>query len=128
MLVIVDRLTEMEIYLPCRKDIDSLEHARMIVNHVLCRHAVRDPIITDRGTQFTSRFCNWLCYHMGINHWLLTAVCPQTNSQMERQNETLEQYLQAFCNYNQDNWVELLPLVDVAYNNYKHALTKMTRF
>ena len=55
-LVIVDRLTKMAIYLPCRKDIDSPELARLFFEHVICKCGVPDNIVTDRGTQFTSRF------------------------------------------------------------------------
>jgi hypothetical protein len=40
----------------------------------------------------------------------------------------MEQYLRAFCNYEQDNWVELLPLAEFAYNNAIHASTRMTPF
>jgi len=36
-LVIVDRLTKMAIYLPCRPDIDSPELARMVFEHVICK-------------------------------------------------------------------------------------------
>ena len=35
-LVIVDRLTKMATYLPCRKDIDSPDLARMFFEHVIC--------------------------------------------------------------------------------------------
>jgi hypothetical protein len=40
----------------------------------------------------------------------------------------MEQYLRAFCNYEQDNWVELLPLAEFAYNTAIHASTRMTPF
>jgi len=40
----------------------------------------------------------------------------------------MEQYLRAFCYYEQDNWVELLPLAEFAYNNSVHISTKMTPF
>jgi len=40
----------------------------------------------------------------------------------------MEQYLRAFCNYEQDNWVELLPLAEFAYNNSIHHSTCMTPF
>jgi len=40
----------------------------------------------------------------------------------------MEQYLRAFCNYEQDNWVDLLPLAEFAYNNSMHASTRMTPF
>jgi hypothetical protein len=36
------------------------------------------------------------------------------------------QYLRAFCNYEQDNWVELLPLAEFAYNHAIHTSTRMT--
>jgi len=53
---------------------------------------------------------------------------PQTDGQTERQNLTMEQYLRAICNYEQDNWVELLPLAEFAYNNSVHHSTRMTPF
>jgi hypothetical protein len=40
----------------------------------------------------------------------------------------MEQDLRAFCNYDQDNWVELLPLAKFSYNNAIHASTRMTPF
>jgi len=46
----------------------------------------------------------------------------------ERQNQTMEQYLRAFCNYEEDNSVELLPLAEFAYTNAIHASTRMTPF
>jgi hypothetical protein len=42
---------------------------------------------------------------------------PEGDGQMEQTNQTLEQYLQIYCNYQQDNWAELLPLAEFAYNN-----------
>jgi hypothetical protein len=56
-LVVVDRLTKMAIYLPCHKDVDSPELARMFFEEVICKHGVPSNIVTDRGSQFTSRFC-----------------------------------------------------------------------
>ena len=40
----------------------------------------------------------------------------------------MEQHLRACCNYEQDNWVELLPLGEFAYNNSIRHSTLMTRF
>jgi hypothetical protein len=53
-LVIVDRLTQRAIYLPCRKDIVLLELARLCFEHLMCKRDVPDNIVTDCGTQFTS--------------------------------------------------------------------------
>jgi len=127
-LVVVDRLTKMVIYLPCRKDIDSPELAQMFFEQVICKHGIPDNIVTDRGKEFTSRFWDPVCSHLNINHRLSTAFHPQTDGQTERQNQTMEQYVRAFCNYEQDNWVELLPLAEFAYNNSFHHSTRMTPF
>ena len=127
-LVIVDRLTKMAIYLPWGKDIHSPELAQMYFEHVICKGGVRDNIVTDRGKEFTSGFWKRVCSHLNINHRLSTAFHPQTDGQTERQVQTMEQYLPAFCNYEQDNRVELLPLAEFAYNNSIHHSTRMTRF
>jgi hypothetical protein len=78
--------------------------------------------------EFTSRFWTRVCSHISINHRLSTAVHPQTDGQTERQIQTMEQYLRAFCNYEQDNSVQLLPLAGFDYYNSIHHSTRMTTF
>ena len=43
-------------------------------------------------------------------------------------HQTLEQYIQVYCNYQQDNWSGLLPLAKFAYNNAPSATTGITLF
>ena len=57
-----------------------------------------------------------------------TAFHPQTDGQSEALNQILEQYLRIFCTYHQDDWVDLLPFAEFAYNNSVNASTKMTPF
>ena len=56
------------------------------------------------------------------------AYHPETDGQMEMVNQILEQYLQVYINYQQDNWVNLLPLAEFAYNNTSHSVTMFTPF
>jgi hypothetical protein len=42
---------------------------------------------------------------------------PETDGQTERVNQMLKCYLWNYCNYNQDNWAEILPMAEYAYNN-----------
>jgi len=42
---------------------------------------------------------------------------PEGDKQTEHTNQTLEQYLHVYCNYQQDNWSKLLLLAEFAYNN-----------
>jgi len=53
---------------------------------------------------------------------------PEDNGQTKHMNQTLEQYLRIYCNYQQDNWSELLPLVEFAYNNVPSATTSVSSF
>jgi hypothetical protein len=53
---------------------------------------------------------------------------PEGDSQTERTNQMLKQYLWMYCNYQQDNWVNLLPIAKFAYNNISHATTGVSPF
>ena len=53
---------------------------------------------------------------------------PEGDGQTERANQTLEQYLRMYCNYQQDNWSDLLPLAEFAYNNTPSATTGVSPF
>ena len=53
---------------------------------------------------------------------------PETNGQSERTNQTLEQYLCCFINYQQDDWVDFLHLAEFACNNSIHSSTRYSPF
>jgi len=43
-------------------------------------------------------------------------------------NQIIEQYLHVYCNYQQDNWFKLLPLVEFSYNNVSSTTTGISPF
>jgi hypothetical protein len=53
---------------------------------------------------------------------------PESNGQTERVNQTLEQYLQIYCNFQQDNWHTLLPIAEFCYNNTPSSTTGLLPF
>src|SRR5260370_27164616 len=53
---------------------------------------------------------------------------PEGDGQMECANQVLEQYLWVYTNYQQDNWVTLLPMAEFAYNNTMNATTGVSPF
>ena len=53
---------------------------------------------------------------------------PEGDGQTERANQTLEQYLHMYCNYQQDNWSDLLPLAEFTYNNAPSTTTSVSPF
>jgi len=53
---------------------------------------------------------------------------PEGDGQTKCTNQTLEQYLCVYCNYQQDNWSKLLSLVEFAYNNTPSTTTGVFPF
>ena len=127
-LVIVNRLTKIVHYELVKITIDASGLAKVIIDVIIRHHGLLDSIITDRGFLFTSKFWFLLCYFLGTKKRLSTAFHPQTNSQTERQNSTMKAYLRAFVNWEQNNWVRLLPMAEFAYNNTKNASIGYTSF
>src|SRR5437588_5849652 len=116
-LVVVDWLTKMSHFIPCRKDINAKQFAIVFLKEIFRLHGLPRDIITDRGSIFTSDMWEEITNKLNIDRRLSTAYHPQTDGQTERTNGILEQYLRAYVNYQQDNWMELLATAEFAYNN-----------
>jgi hypothetical protein len=126
--VIVDRFTKMAHYIPCHMKLNVPALANLFLQEIVRLHGIPDSIVSDRDTRFTSHFWSTLCSRLRIKRKLSTSFHPQTDGQTERVNQTMEQYLRSFVNYQQDNWTDFLPLAEFAYNNSKHAATGKTPF
>ena len=84
------------------------------MQHIVGLHGIPRDIITDRGSLLTTGLWKQITEKLGIERRWCTAFHPQTDSQTERTNAILEQYLRAYVNYQQDNWNELLLLAEFA--------------
>ena len=54
--VVIDNLTKMTYFIPCKKTIINEETARLFINNIYKYHGFFNDIIPDRDTQFTSKF------------------------------------------------------------------------
>lgn len=57
---------------------------------------------------------------------LATGFHPESDGQTERINQTIALHPRTFCDYNQANWADLLPMAESAYNSTDHTSTGMT--
>ena len=96
------------------------------MSQVFAKHGTLNNIISDQGKHFISLYWRLFCQLLGIKSNLSTAYHPETDSQTEWVNQILEQYLWVYINYQQDDWVNLLPLAGFAYNNTSHSVTMVT--
>ena len=99
LLVFINHFTKMCHLVPCLKTTDATEFVHLFLNNVIHLHGIPDSIISDRGSIFTSHFWKSLTSMMDLKHRLSTAFYPQTNGQTECMNQTVEQYLHIYCNY-----------------------------
>jgi len=127
-LVIVDRLSKQAIFIPTHDTITSAELARLFVTHVFSKHRVPSHVISDCSSEFVSHFFRSLGTALDIRLHFTSGYHLEANGQAEQTNQTLEQYLCVYCNYQQDNWSELLPLAEFAYNNAPSATTGVSPF
>ena len=127
-LVIVDRLTKMIHYKPVKLTINAPGLTKVIINIVVRHHGLPNSIVMDKGFLFTLKFWSLLCYFLGIKRRLSTAFYPQTDRQTKRQNSTMEAYLWAFDNFEQNDWASLLLMIEFMYNNAKNASIGYTSF
>ncbi|KAI0995914.1 Transposon Ty3-I Gag-Pol polyprotein [Podosphaera aphanis] len=127
MFVVVDRMTKQVHIIPCQ-DLSSKNTAYMFYKECFRLHGLPDSIVSDRGTQFTSEFWKWICKLLQIDHRLSTAYHPQTDGQTERMNARIEQYLRAYVNYVQNDWVRYLPSAEFTLNNHDSQVTGVSPF
>jgi hypothetical protein len=126
--VCVDRFTKMAHFIPTTVHVTAEETANLYLRHVFKHHGLPKDIVSDRGPQFVSRLTTALLKLCDIQGNKSTAYHPQSDGQTERVNQILEQFLRIFCDYQQDNWNQLLPLAEFAYNNAKHSSTQVSPF
>jgi Reverse transcriptase (RNA-dependent DNA polymerase)/RNase H-like domain found in reverse transcriptase/Integrase zinc binding domain/Chromo (CHRromatin Organisation MOdifier) domain len=126
--VCIDRLTKMAHFIPTITEVTAEETAKLYLQNVLRLHGLPSDVVSDRGTQFTCKFTRRLLELCDIKGNRSTAFHPQSDGQTERVNQVLEQYLRIFCHYQQDDWFDLLPLAEFAYNNAKHSSTLVSPF
>ena len=127
-LVIVDRLSKQGIFIPTTIHCTSEDLAVLFVTHVFSKHGAPEHVTSDCGSEFVSRFFRSLGKALDMKLHFASGYHPKGDGQTEPTNQTLEQYLCIFCNYQQDNWYTLLPLVEFTYNNTPSSTTGISPF
>ena len=98
------------------------------MTRIVCLHGVPRSIVSDRRTQFTSKFWNQLHETLGTRLEFSTSFHPQTDGQTERVNQILEDMLRACALDYGSSWDDNLPYADFSYNNSYQSSLKMAPF
>jgi len=127
-MVVVDRFTKMAHFIGLHENATAKDVADTLLREVCKLHGLPTEIISDMDAKFSSQFWESLCKMLGVKRRMSTAYHPQTDGQTERTKEGLEGYLRTFVHYDQNDWPQLLPLAEHAYNNSATNVHKMTPF
>jgi len=127
-LVVYNRFLKMSHFVATTEKTTVEGLVRLFRDNVWKLHGLPKSVISDRGPQFAAGLTRELNRMLGIETKLSTAYHPETDGQMERTNQELEQYLRMYINHRQNNWVEWLVMAEFAFNNKVFTATKSSPF
>src|SRR6266850_740967 len=102
--------------------------AKLIKDCVFLFVGLPKKIISDRDPYFTSAFFRELCRQLEVSQNFSTTYYPQTDGQSEKTNQHIETALRIYCNYQQKDWVQWLPIVQYAINARPSATMKQAPY
>jgi hypothetical protein len=114
--VIVDRQTKVAHFIPVKTTYSGPPLAELYMLRIVCLHGVLMKIVSDRGTQFTSRF--WERLHETLD----------TQFSTKRVNQILKDVLRACALQYGRSWDKSLSYAEFSYNNSYQESLKMAPF
>jgi hypothetical protein len=126
--VIMDCLTKSSNFIPIAMTYRVGQYAKIYISHIVRYHGIPKTIISDRGSIFIARFWEQLHECLSTHLIINSAYHPQTDGQMERVNQIIEDMLRACVLMDGPKWDKHLPLAEFSYNNSYQESVKMSPF
>ena len=92
-LVVCDWLSKITHFVATTEGMSAKGLARLFWDNVWKLHGLLESVVLDRGLQFVAELTRELNRMLGVKMKLSTVFHPQTDGQMEKMNQELEQYL-----------------------------------
>jgi hypothetical protein len=126
--VIVDHLTKVAHFILVKITYSGAKLIELYMSRIGWSHGVPRKIMSDRGSQFTSKFWEKLHESMDTKLNFSSAYHSQTDGQTKRTNQILEDMLRACALKYRKSWDKSLPYVEFSYNNSYQASIEMVSF
>ena len=115
--IIDHNCTKAVILLPCWEEMSFLNVARLYLERVFPFVGLPDKVISDRDSKFTSKVFREVCKLLEVKQKMASTYHPQTDGQSEKTNQHVEMALRIFGNFRQDDWSNLLPVIQYQINS-----------
>ena len=127
-LTFVDRLTKYAHFVPTVNTFTAAGFADLYIRNVYRLHGLSKTIVCGKDWRFTADFFKEIFGRLRVELKFSTAQHPQTDGQTERTHRTIGQILRCMVNHRQNNWEDILPLCEFAYNDMTNRSTQSAPF
>jgi transposase InsO family protein len=126
--VIMDQLTKVAHFIPIKTTYSVPQLIELYMSRIVCLHGALKKIVSNRGTQITSKFWERLHETLDTQLRFSSTYHPQTDGQTERVNQILEDMLRACTLQYGRSWDKSLSYIEFSYNNGYQESLKMAPF
>ena len=92
-MVVVEKLSKSSHFVPVKSTCRAIDIANIFMKEIFRLHGMPKEIVSNRDTNFTSRFWKPLMDGFKTNMLFSTTYHPQTDGQIERVNQIVEDML-----------------------------------
>jgi hypothetical protein len=101
--------------------VDAERAFQIFLDSVVRHHGVPRSITSDKGPQFTAELWQALWARLDTKLPMTVAYRAEANGKAEREGQSLETWLRAFCTEHPEDWDLWLPLAELALNSMPSA-------
>ena len=120
--IVVNRLTKSAHFILVKTTYTLDQVAELYIREIVRVHGVPNSIVSDRDSRFTSKFCKSIQHALGAKLKFSTSFYPQTDGQIERTIQIVDDMLRACALKFQGLWDKYLPLLEFSYNTVINQL------
>jgi hypothetical protein len=126
--VVVDRFSKMAHFILFQKNSDAMHVANLFFKEVVRLHGLPRRIVSDKDTQFVGHFWRTPWKKLGMDLSFISSYHPQIDGQTEVVNRSFGNLLRSLVTEHHNQWDQILPQVEFAYNDSPNKRTGKSPF
>jgi len=126
--VIVDGFYKMAHFIPCYKTSDATHVANLLFKEIVRLHGFPRSIVLDKDNKFNGHLWRTLSRKLHTKLLFISTYHPQTNGQAEVVNKILCNLLRSLVSEHKNQWDQVFPQGEFAYNDKPNMSTSRITF